>query len=261
MPEEKKNNIWMAISIIIAGALIAAALIFTRGDSTGGSSTNYQMLYSKYVSEVNSRIIGVFKTFFENQETSPIAADITKIPQPNENDHIVGNLNAKVVIVEYSDTECPYCAILHETLKELTEEYGDKIAWIYRPLPLPTLHKKAILEAHAAECVAEIGGNEKFWEYLNTIYNITTSNDGLDINELPRIAESIGIDLEKFDECNVEQRYVSKIEGVYNDVLQATAGNFGTPFSLVVSDGTGQTVSGAQPKEEWQFMINTLLGE
>ena len=113
----------------------------------------------------------------------------------DENDHVLGNSNAPITIIEFSDTECPVCKKFHETMQKIMDEYGKdgEVKWVYRHFPLDQIHSKARKEAEATECANEIGGNEKFWEYINKIYEITPSNNGLDPAELLKIAKSIGL--------------------------------------------------------------------
>ncbi len=84
-------------------------------------------------------------------------------------DHIRGNQNAPVKIVEFSDFECPYCQAFHETMKQVMAEYGEKgqVAWIYRHLPLTSIHRFAMSYAEESECASSIGGSNKFWEYAD----------------------------------------------------------------------------------------------
>lgn len=113
----------------------------------------------------------------------------------NDGDHVLGNPNALVTIIEFSDTECPFCKKFHETMRKIIDEYGKdgKVKWVYRHFPLDQIHSKSRKEAEATECATEQGGNEKFWEFINKIYEITPSNNGLDPAELPKIAKSIGL--------------------------------------------------------------------
>lgn len=97
-------------------------------------------------------------------------------------DHIAGNPQADLLIIEYSDPECPFCKRFHETMTQVMNEYGKqgKVAWVYRHFPLDSIHSKARHEAEAMECAGEIGGNTKFWEYLNKLEEITPANNQLD---------------------------------------------------------------------------------
>ncbi len=99
-----------------------------------------------------------------------------------EKDHISGNPGAELLIIEYSDPECPFCKKFHETMTQAMNEYGKsgKVAWVYRHFPLDSIHSRARREAEAIECAGELGGNDKFWAYLNKLMEITPSNNQLD---------------------------------------------------------------------------------
>ncbi len=96
-------------------------------------------------------------------------------------DHIQGDINAPVKVVEYSDLECPFCKRFHTTMQQVMKEYGkDKVAWVFRQFPLSQLHSKSPKEAEATECVAELGGNDAFWKFVDLINEVTPSNNALD---------------------------------------------------------------------------------
>jgi len=100
----------------------------------------------------------------------PQATDIT-IPEVTEDDHIRGNTDAKVFFVEYSDIDCPFCSQLHETMIDVVDNYdpGD-VAWVYRHFPLTNIHPTAAVKAEASECIAELGDNDAFWEFLDILF-------------------------------------------------------------------------------------------
>jgi len=170
--QPQKQSISIPIAIVIAGALIGFS-IYMSGKSASKPA----------VADPNVPQAG-------NVQMAPVSA----------NDHILGNPDAKIVIVEYSDTECPFCKRFHTTLKQIMKEYGAKgdVAWVYRSFPIPSLHPKAQKEAEALECAAELGGNTAFWKYTDRIYEITPANNGLDAAELPKIAEYAGLDVAAF---------------------------------------------------------------
>lgn len=88
-----------------------------------------------------------------------------------EADHIRGDINASVKIVEYSDYDCPFCKRFHETMKQIMAEYGEDgdVAWVYRHFPLEMLHPQAKDKSIAAKCIAEIAGEDAFWEYSDAL--------------------------------------------------------------------------------------------
>ncbi len=181
-------------------------------------------------------------------------------------DHILGNPDAPVKLVEFSDFECPFCKRFHRTMKRLMDEYGEegKVAWVYRHFPLDELHSKARKEAQAAECANELGGNEAFWAYSDRLFEVTPSNDRLDLALLPRIAQEIGLDRAKFAAClegdSRGGKYAAHIEA---DVQDATAsGGTGTPYSLVIApNGKTFPINGAQPLAALKSIIDLALKE
>ena len=145
-------------------------------------------------------------------------------------------------------------------MQRIMNEYGadGKVAWVYRHLPIDSLHTRARKEAEATECAAELGGNNKFWEYIDLVFSRTQSNDTLDPAELPKIAKDIGLDQKKFEECLASGRHTAKVRE--HEIDAASAGARGTPHSIVVT-ARGEKVSliGAQPYDLVKAVIDTAL--
>jgi len=175
-------------------------------------------------------------------------------------DHILGNINAPVKIIEYSDLECPFCKRFHYTLQQVMDEYGKdgKVAWVYRHFPIESLHSKATKEAEATECANELGGSTKFWEYMDRLIDLTPSNNGLALSQLPEIAKNVGLDEDEFNECLASGRHLARIN---KDLANAGAtGGRGTPWSIVVAeDGTKYPVNGALPYAQVKAIIDQAL--
>lgn len=95
------------------------------------------------------------------------ALALEKMSPVTSEDHIKGNMNAQVTIVEYSDYDCPFCTRFHTTMNAISKKYGDDLAWVYRHFPLEQLHPNAKAVAVASECVAKLGGNEAFWTFTD----------------------------------------------------------------------------------------------
>ena len=223
------------IAVVIAGALIAGAVFYTSGSSNRAADLG-------------------------PQDGGQPTGDLEAMAPVSSEDHIRGNPDAPVKIVEYSDTECPFCKRFHTTMQQVIDEYGKngKVAWVYRHFPLDQLHSKARKEAEATECAAEIGGNDKFWSYLDRLMEITPANNGLDPAELPKIASYVGLDTAKFNECLSSGKYAQKIEEHVQNAT-ATGGN-GTPWSIVVSTkGKKYPLSGAQPYASVKQLIELAL--
>lgn len=172
-------------------------------------------------------------------------------------DHVLGNADATVKIVEYLDTECSFCKRSFYTMKQVMNEYVGEVALVYRHFPLP-VHPKSRKEAEGLECANELGGNDAFWKYANRIYEVTPSGNRLDPKELPRIAEHVGVDVVKFNDCMANEKYASHVEDNVQDAI-ATGVN-GNPWSIVVApSGKKYPLSGAQPYEAVKQLIEIAL--
>jgi protein-disulfide isomerase len=173
------------------------------------------------------------------------AEEVNLVPVSN-NDHIFGNPNAPIKIVEYSDASCPFCKTFNTTMTTVMNKYGagGKVAWIYRHYPLSTpdsngnvLHPNANREGQAMECAASLGGNDKFWAYEKRLYELTPSvtsktPEGLDPKQLPIIAKEIGLNQTSFNECLTKETFKTKVE---SDLAKGVeAGVVGTPTSFIV---------------------------
>ena len=234
----EKTQLSIPSAIIVAGLLIGGGLFF--GLKSSASPATVQKEVAQKVEEPTMNLGAV----------NPITSS----------DHIRGDIDAPVKIIEYSDTECPFCKRFHTTMKQAIDEYGKdgKVAWVYRHYPLDQLHSKARKEAEATECAAEIGGNDKFWEYLDRLMEVTPSNNGLDSAELPKIAEYVGLDTTKFNECLSSGKYADKIQKHIDNAV-ATGGQ-GTPWTIVTGKNNKKyPISGAQSYESVKAVIEQAL--
>ena len=244
-PPAKNKNLAVPIAIVIAGALIAGSVYFSLGKAATSPTA-----------------AGDNAAAANQQLPQGDTSSLDQMAAISAGYHIRGNPNAPVKIVEYSDTECPFCKRFHGTMKQIMDEYGKsgKVAWVYRQFPLTQLHPKALKEAEATECANELGGNDKFWAYIDRLLEVTPSNNGLDPAELPNIAQYIGLDRAKFDTCLNSGKYTQHIE---QDTQNATAtGGNGTPWSIVIAkNGNKYPISGAQPYTSLKQLIELALQE
>jgi protein-disulfide isomerase len=224
---EKAQTFAVPLAIVAAGVLIAAAVYMTGGGRTA-----------------------------QQAPTQQTSADI---PAVTSKDHIRGNPNAQVVVVEYTDTECPFCKKHDETMRQILATYGDsgKVAWVYRPMPLAQLHSNAPKQAEALECAGDLGGEEVFWKYHDIVFDRTTSNNTLDMSKLPEFAKEVGLDVTAFNKCLSSGKFTDKINKVIEDGF--AAGAQGTPYTVIISGGNQQAISGAQPFENFKAIIDTLI--
>jgi len=240
--EQKQNkNISLPVAIVVAGLLIAGAIVLNDNQTIKGEPQN---TLQKQVPLLGTN-------------------NLEKMAPVSPRDHIRGNPDAPIKIVEYSDTECPFCKRFHETMKQVMNEYGKngQVAWAYRNFPLDQLHPvKARNEAVALECAGDLAGNDGFWAYTDRLYEVTPSNNGLDPAELSKIAEYVGLDVSKFNSCLVSGKFAKHIEEDVQNAL-ATGGN-GTPWSIVVAkNGKKYPLSGSQPFATVKQLIELALLE
>lgn len=227
MEQTQPNKFLVPVAIIVAGALIALAIYSGGTKAPSNTASN-------------------------NSE------ELMTLPAVNNGDHILGDAKAPIVIVEYSDTECPFCKVFHNTLKEIVNSYSGKVAWVYRQFPIPQLHSKAPKEAEATECAADLGGNQIFWKFLDQVFATTNSNDSLDPAELPKIANTVGLDVGQFNSCLSSGKYTSKVQSSIEEAIKI--GARGTPYSVIVAkDGRQVVVNGAESIESVKAKIEALL--
>ena len=227
------EKFYIPIAILVAGILMAGALYAADHSAkvtplSGSSNTTASVLQAG--------------------EMRPVTAS----------DHILGNPNADVLIVEYSDTECPFCKDFFSTIQQIMNTYGKsgQVAWVYRHFPI---HSRAPKEAEATECANELGGSDAFWKYLTTLYSQTNSNDTFDPAQLPVIAQHIGLDVGDFSSCLQSGKYAGVVQADYDDAVKA--GGVGTPFTILVTkDGSKLPINGEEDYATLKSTIDLLLG-
>ncbi len=258
MSDKSNNN--LIYSIIFATLLITGSLVFLglqMGGSKGGelSQEDLGAAMEKYAQEQQKKSQ---QAQIEKEKAQQEMAQ-KNLKKETDGEYVRGNPDAPVTIIEYSDFECPYCKRFHNTMKEVMEEYKEQVNWVYRHFPLGFHDPLATQEAAAVECVGDIAGGDKFWEYTDLVYETTKSNGGLDANQLPVLAQQIGVDVGAFNECYESEKFVAKVK---KDMAEgAKAGVTGTPGSFIVNNKTGDIsfVPGALPFAQIKGQIDQML--
>ncbi len=142
-----------------------------EAQKAGGDGTPFTVVYDTKT----KKMLGVSGALPYEQLKQAISAVNTQgvaatVRAPGESDHIIGSATAPIVLIEYSDYQCPFCKMIHPSLKQIVSEGNGSVAWVYRQYPLYQIHPQAIPSALAAECVAEQLGNTAFWTFTNTIF-------------------------------------------------------------------------------------------
>lgn len=236
-----RNDYLLPASIIVAAVLISGAWVYSAG--------------LKYGTPKPAQNPGINAGAETRNEMNLATADTITAA-----DHILGDPNAPVKIIEYSDLECPFCKVFHVTMKKVLAEYGSpgKVAWVYRHFPIESLHSRAIKESEASECAAELGGNDAFWAYVDRIFEITPSNNGLHPDELLNVARYIGLDSQKFEACLTSGKHQDAILQAVS--VAESAGARGTPYSVVLSkEGRRSIINGAESISKVRAAIEDAL--
>jgi protein-disulfide isomerase len=158
----------------------------------------------------------------------------------------MGPADAPIVIVEWSDYQCPFCKRAAPTVNQVLSEYKGKIRFVYRDYPLP-FHKQAMPSSLAAHCAEDQG---KFWEYHNNLFDAAGD---LSEADLTKRASDLGLDMTKFNACMQAKTGEAAINAAYND--GAAVGVTGTPAFFI----NGRMLVGAQPFEQFKTIIDDEL--
>lgn len=138
------------------------------------------------------------------------------IPPVTEDDHVLGPDDAAITIIEYADFECPACSGLHTLRHYLREQYGDDLRFVYRHLPLTSIHEKAVITAEATEAAAAQG---KFWEMHDLLYERvqewTPLSEEEIVDTLIEYAGDLELDVERFEAELTEHVYRDQILADY----------------------------------------------
>lgn len=165
----------------------------------------------------------------------------------NDNDHIAGTSTAKVTLVEYGDYQCPHCRHAYPIVKQIQEDFGDDLRFVFRNFPLAQIHKFAFGAAEAAELAGDYG---KFWEMHDTIFE---HQNHLDAPHLASYAKQLGIQEDEFLE---KLKQNEKAEKVKSDFISGVeSGVNGTP-SFFIND---YKYEGSWDYQDLKHIIETII--
>jgi protein-disulfide isomerase len=219
-----KSSFTIPIAIILGGIVVAGAVYFSlRPPSTSSGTGNPALV-------------------------RPVSSS----------DHILGNPAAPVVIVEYSDFDCTYCKGFDETLRQIiaNEGAGGEVAWVFREFPLTEIHPNAFSNARAAECVAQVAGNDAFWKFTQALF----TNQPIDPANYGTFASSASISGDAFATCvaTASPDIDARITADRQNAL--AVGAQGTPYSLILVKGrTPIVMDGAYSYDAVKQLVDQAL--
>ncbi|HHB89763.1 MAG TPA: hypothetical protein ENK60_00485 [Anaerolineae bacterium] len=211
-----------------------------------------------------SELFTILDALLQEKETGSLpdtVVTVTPSPTPDtdfepETVTAIGDPNAPVVIVEFSDYQCPFCLRHYQqTMPQLKKEYIDtgKVLYVFKDFPL-SFHEQAMPAAMAAECAGEQG---QYWEMHDKLFSERDKwNENPDVNNIMKqFAQELGLNMDAFNACFDSGKYEDEILADMHEGI--AAGVQGTPAFFI----NGQFISGAQPFEVFKQVIDQILAE
>jgi protein-disulfide isomerase len=174
----KKFELSPSIAILVSGVLIAGAIVFVN-------------LHPATPVEAN-----------------PAQLPSAAVPPARADEHIIGSPTAPIVLIEYSDFQCPFCQMIYPTIKQIVSESKGQVAWVMRNYPLVSIHPQAKPAALAAECLTEQLGNDGFWKFADTIF---ANQDKLSPAYYEQVAVGLGVNKQTFESCVSTEKYADTL--------------------------------------------------
>lgn len=195
----------------------------------------YLYLTAKYVQEI--------RNFDVNKTLESFRSDKNFNTLITADDPGRGNPEANIVIVAFEDFQCPFCLQAKPIMDQVMAKYGDRINFIYRDFPLSSIHPQAQSAAEAANCALE---QDTFWEYHDQLF---ARQEELSPVTYRKIAESLGLDMAKFNICFNTGKYKAEVLADYDDGV--ALGVVGTPTYFI----NGQIFPGVLKMDFWDKVI------
>lgn len=223
------EKLYLPIAIIIGAVIIAGMVFYTKNPQQFSQTPSGSLASSEDQADGSS---GQFNV--------------------SGNDHIRGNIEAPVTIIEYSDFECPFCSRFHPTMQQVLADYSDQVRWVYKHFPLDQIHAQARPAAEASECVWEQKGNDGFWQFADGLFE---NQSRLGESFYKELAGNLGLNMDQFNDCVSSRKYKDKVEADYQEGIKA--GVRGTPGNFI----NGKSIPGAVPYSTLKAAVDQALAD
>lgn len=265
----QKSSVGLILSIIFASVIVSGSLVYFGMQFVQGQGSASSTEITDLDKKIDEGIERFAKRQMDLQQQAAADQDkarpemAKKIPKPDfSKDHVLGDKNAPITIIEYSDYECPFCKRFHATAGELMTAYAGKVNRVYRHFPLSFHDPLATKQALASECVAELAGNDAFWKFSDKVFITTTSNgNGLTEEKLYEYAKELGVNEAAFKTCYTSEKYKEKIQA---EMAEAAAGGVsGTPGVFIYNNETNEITPGlgAATTTSYKSMIDQIMAK
>ncbi len=248
--EKTGRSPWMYVSVLL-GILLVVSMGFNFSVTTSIINGNIQAYATG----------GTVATTPSPPTTTPPNPSSGSIRVSADDDAVLGNPNAPVTIIEFSDFQCPFCRrSFTQMLPQLESEYinTDKVKFVYRDFPL-SFHPASQPSAESAECAEDQG---KFWEMHDKIFEeqnkLGAGTVEFSADDIKRWASEIGLNAQEFNSCLDSGKYTQEVLKDFSD--GSASGVSGTPTFFIGNDQNGyQKIVGAQPYEAFKPIIDSYI--
>ena len=239
IPRTTFNYIAIAVAFFALG--VAATLVATNSLAAANRAESQQLIDQAVAAALDARV----EMTASDQPAAQTDPD-ARVEVSVDDDPAHGPVDAPVVMIEFSDFNCPYCGrFARETLPLLRENYDGRIRFVYRDFPI--LGDSSLQAAIAAECADDQGA---FWDFHDLLFE---NQGGFNQELFIRFGEELGLDIEQFTVCQDDPATRDEIGGDF--AVAQRLGVSGTPTFFI----NGRPVVGAQPYEVFQSVIDEEL--
>lgn len=230
----KKDTLWKYSTFVLLAIVVVGGFVFFMGDRDSKSPTGFA---------VNEQQ--------PNQPSAP--SQPSQVTANTDDDAVLGDKDAPVTIIEFSDYQCPFCArFWSQTLPQIKSEYIDtgKVKLVFRDFPLTSIHPLAQPASEAAECARDAAKGDKDEAYYKMHDKIFENQATLSVENLKKWAKELGYNI---DNCLDTGKFKSEVQKDSSDAQ--AAGGRGTPYFVI----NGKALSGAQPFDAFKQVIDAEL--
>ncbi len=272
-------RIWIAVFVVVI-AQVASTAFFSdltvekmkefEYEQRGGKET-FDLLNKAQILQIKGQLDQI-KDFIKNSESQNPEGSSTETPSASKtmtqdeiaaikkDSYFAGAENARILAVEYTDPECPFCIRQSKDgiLKTLLSKYEGKIAYAHKPFQAVP-HEGAEPKSLAALCVGKIAGSETYTAYFDAIMDRSTQTSVMPVDQLLPLAKELKVDTAKFSAC-FDAKETKSVYDAYT-AEGRKYGVSGTPGTLLIDTETGkyELIAGAYPIDSFTQAVDGLL--
>lgn len=177
-------------------------------------------------------------------------------------DHIIGNPNAPVIVIEYADIDSSFTKSFQPVMEQIMTTYGPngKVAWVFRHFPLVDQYPNSEAHAEAAECASSLGTSKTFWSFIDFLQAYAPGDQQFDPSNYNSVAQSLGLDTTRFDSCMAAHTYQRHVE---QDITNAIdIGASGSPYSVIQIHGQKSVpLEGSLPYDQMKKVLDQAIAQ